>query len=275
MRCNMIQVYKFIVVFLILAATLGARAQATFRSPRTAALGGAGRANPVLNDSIYQNPSFASFLPVYSWSGNFKALGEGRGRAYDLSVLDGRSELFQAGLAYEVRDLYRAFHVAASRKIDEKTTLGLGGRFYLSKDESRFAGYRDFSASATHVPFAWLQVAAVAENLDRSPELVIGTRFRITERFMIYVDPHFRLSTSFKDPLIGHEIGAEFPIFKDLYFRMGGFRAGQISEIGGRANGVGYGVGWVAPRLSLDFSVEHLLVPVDQVSHTTGMTVYF
>ena len=38
---------------------------ADFQSPRTAALGGAGHAAPMLNDAIYLNPSFVSFMPSY------------------------------------------------------------------------------------------------------------------------------------------------------------------------------------------------------------------
>ena len=33
-----------------------------YQSPRTAALGGAGHASPLLNDAIYLNPSFSSFM---------------------------------------------------------------------------------------------------------------------------------------------------------------------------------------------------------------------
>ncbi len=281
-----------LVAGLLLAGPL---AGADFRTPRTSALGGAGRANPILNDAIYLNPSFASFLPVYSWSANFKALGEGRGRAYNVSVLDGRSELFQAGLAYQIRDPFTAAHLVASRKIDSKLTVGAGAKLYFSKDKSKLQNFRDFTVSATYVPLPWLQIAAVAENLDRTPEmaalgmereLILGSRFKLAEKVFVYADPHFKLGDSLRASataitggagrvMSGYEVGGEFEVFKDVYFRAGMFKNSTLSEIRSKANGVAYGMGWVGPKLSFDFAVEHILLPVDQVTHTSGATFYF
>src|SRR4051812_23643954 len=56
--------------FLSLGLFSGGIWASDFHSPRTAALGGAGHAGPLLNDGVYLNPSFASFLPSYSVSGN-------------------------------------------------------------------------------------------------------------------------------------------------------------------------------------------------------------
>jgi hypothetical protein len=268
---------------------------ADFRSPRTVALGGAGRANPLLNDAIYQNPSFASFLPNYSWSGNFKALGEGRGRAYSISALDGRSELFQAGLGFQVRDLYSSLHFGASTKINPTVTVGAGAKFFFSKDSSSFSSFRDFSVSASWVPLNWLQLAAVAENLDRTPEmsslgmereLILASKVRIAEKVMLYADPHFKLgeslrasATALQGPLsgllTGYEVGAEMGVLKDFYFRLGAFKNALLLDIRNRGNGFGYGFGWVSGKISFDFGVEHTLTPVDQVTHTSGATVFF
>ena len=258
---------------------------ADFRSPRTVGLGGAGRANPVLNDAIYLNPSFASFLPVYSWSTNFKALREGRGRAYNISVLDGRSDLFHAGVGYQVRDSFDSLHFSASRRLNESTTAGVGAKFFFSKDPGLLANFRDFTASVTHAPLSWLQLSAIVENVDRGTqsamiglerELIVGSRFKVAEKFSIFADPHFSLDgSSARGTLSAYEIGGEAAIFKDLYLRMGRFKDSSILEINGRGTGFGFGAGWVSPRLSIDFAIEHIQAPVDQVSHTTGATFYF
>ncbi|MFN7685572.1 MAG: hypothetical protein ACK5QT_09190 [Oligoflexia bacterium] len=258
---------------------------ADFRSPRTVGLGGAGRANPILNDAIYLNPSFVSFLPVYSWSANFKALREGRGRAYNASVLDGRSELFQAGLAYQVRDNFTALHLSGSRKITSNTTAGVGAKLFFSKDPSALSNFRDFTASVTHAPLDWLQVSAIIENIDRGQdsatlglerELILGTRFKIAEKFSIFADPHFSLEGQRPRGLLStYEIGAEMAIFQDLYLRLGRFKDSSILEINRRADGYGVGLGWVTPRISIDFGLEHIQSPVNQISHTTGATLYF
>src|SRR5436305_13181621 len=79
-----------------------------FHSARTAALAGSGHAGPLLNDSVFLNPSYASFLPTYSLALQYlKFSGPSRpgesdyhGRNYSVSIQDGRNELFQAGVAY-------------------------------------------------------------------------------------------------------------------------------------------------------------------------------
>jgi hypothetical protein len=252
-----------------------------------AGLGGAGHANPLLNDSVYQNPSFASFLPVYSWSGNFQALGEGRGRAYNLSVLDGRSELFQASAAYAVRDDFTALHLGASKKILPLMTVGVGAKLIYSKNKTVLENSKNASLSATLAPFDWFQISATADNLVTNSntsqlglhrELVLGTKFKATEKLLFYIDPHFRLGAI--DSLrmssaTGYEIGSEIGLFKDFYLRLGRFKNVTRTEARANADGFGYGFGWIAPRVSLDYGTERILTPTDQLTHNFGVTFYF
>src|SRR4051812_17667173 len=73
-----------------------------FQSARTAALGGAGHAAPLLNDSIYLNPSFESFLPTYTGAANYfnhsagavdaEGSHELHGRGWNASLHDGKNE---------------------------------------------------------------------------------------------------------------------------------------------------------------------------------------
>jgi len=258
-----------------------------FRSPRSSALGGAGHANPLLNDSVFQNPSFASFLPVYSWSGHFKPLADGRGRAYSMSVLDGRSELFQASAAYTVRDELTALHFGASRKLNPKMTVGVGAKFFYSKAKDQFQNSRNLNLSATAAPFHWLQVALIGDNLVSSSntsqlglerEVILGTKFKVTEKVLLYVDPRARLGQGLElseDSAFAYEAGAELQVFKDFYFRAGTFRNILHPDVRMKSRGFGYGVGWVAPRMSFDFAIEHVLVPQDRVSMNSGVTLYF
>lgn len=258
-----------------------------FRSPRSAALGGAGHANPLLNDSVFQNPSFASFLPVYSWSANYKALGEGRGRAYSISVLDGRSELFQASAGYTVRDDLTALQIGASRKVGPRMTAGVGAKLFYSKAKDRLANSRNFNLSATAAPADWLQVALIADNLlvpsdteqlGLERELILGTKFKVTEKVLLYVDPRARLGNRLdlpQNPVLAYEAGGEFQIFKDFYFRMGAFRNIMHSDVREKSRGFGYGLGWVAPRMSFDFAIDRVLSPQDRLSMNSGVTLYF
>ncbi len=236
---------------------------------------------------MFQNPSFASFLPVYSWSGNFKALGEGRGRAYSVSVLDGRSELFQASAAYTVRDELTALHFGASRKVHPKMTVGVGAQLFYSKAMDRFEDSRNLSLSTTIAPTDWLQLALIGENLVTSSktsqlglerQVILGTKFKITEKVLLYADPRARLGSTLElpeKPWMAYEAGGEFQVFKDLYFRLGSFRNILHPDVRQNARGFGYGLGWVAPRISFDFAIERILAPEDRLSMSSGVTLYF
>src|SRR5947209_4004303 len=93
----------------LILGSFGLSAQGSdFQSARTAALGGAGHAGPMLNDAIYLNPSYASFLPTYAIGGNWVTFNgkddHFKGRAANLTVQDGRNEYFQAGVGYTLRE---------------------------------------------------------------------------------------------------------------------------------------------------------------------------
>ncbi len=275
-----------ILIFISFLVAHSSRAS-EFRSPRAAALGGAGHANPLLNDSVYQNPSFASFLPVYSWAANYRSLGEDQGRAYSLSILDGRSEFVQASAAYGVRDDLSSVFVGLSRKLQPKLTVGLGAKLFYTKRPARFRDARNWNLSATAAPWDWLQVAVIIDNMVQSTrsrllglerEAIVGTKFKITEKFLIYLDPRIRIGNALEipdNPSLGYEAGAEIAIMKDLYVRMGSFRNVPHPDLRTKARGFGYGLGWVVPRMSFDYALERVVGPLDRLTHNWGVTLYF
>ena len=111
-----------------------------FQSPRTSGLAGAGHAGPMLNDSIYLNPSFVSFLPSYSVSGNYlfykgptegDGPGDPHGHNLNVSLQDGRSEFFQAGVGFTLMEDRKVIHFGASKSVVQRFGVGLGGKFVL------------------------------------------------------------------------------------------------------------------------------------------------
>ncbi|MEN9724436.1 MAG: hypothetical protein RJB38_2422 [Pseudomonadota bacterium] len=275
-----------LLIFLLFTWSLLAHSN-EFRSPRSASLGGAGHANPLLNEAAYQNPSFASMLPVYSWSANFKALAENRGRAYNLSVLDGRSDLFQAVAAYTVRDEYSSLHLGVSKKLAPTLSVGVGGKFFFTKNSSAVQNFRTINASATMQIFDRLQAALILDNLATSSpavdlalerQAILGTKIRASEHLVFYFDPRASLTKDLnisESPNWGYETGAEISVFKDFYFRLGKFRNISHPDVRKKSDGFGYGIGWVAPRISLDFAVERIQMPLDRLTYNWGFTLYF
>jgi hypothetical protein len=285
-----IKLNKILYLSLLFASLVPAAQASDFQSPRSAALGGAGHAGPLLNDSIFLNPSFASFLPTYSVTGNYVTFKgsdapEGgtpslHGRAYSLSVQDGRTEAFQAGLAYTVTEQGPFVHVGLSRGLSERLSIGVGGKFWFKSGSQRNG--RDFALSATYIPSEWLQLALIGDNLIQSDaardrdlyrEFTLGTKFNVQGIVLVYFDPH--VATDLTGQTYGHEVGLEFVMMQDLFLRVGGFRNSRVPFENAHGRGYGIGFGWVAPRLSIDYGISRALSPVAATAHVLGATVYF
>lgn len=257
-----------------------------FQSPRITSLGGAGHAGPLLNDSIYLNPSFAAFLPTYSLAAsylNYSGTGPGNpdnhGRNYSVSIHDGRSSLFQAGVAYTVRQDGTFLHVSGATSLFARTGLGLSGKFFFGNP--KLLNGQDMTFSFTGVPSKVFQTALIVDNLLETKatlqrgmyrEIVLGMKVNIMDILMIYADPH--LAPNAPDRF-GHEVGLEFVIMRDFFLRMGNFRNANNPQTSTRGNGWGAGLGWIAPKLSLDYGFGRLIGPVSVTTHVIGATIFF
>ncbi len=254
-------------------------------------MGGAGHAGPMLNDAIYLNPSFVSFLPVYSISGNYLFYGgptnsdgdsDIHGHNVNLSLQDGRSELFQAGAGLTLLEDRKIISIGASKNIVQRFGLGIGGKFIVPNVESPHPIW-DSIISMTWVPFDWVQVATVIDNLLESDEgrsrgvfreYILGTKFNVQSLVLLYVDPHWTPHSP--EGLLGLEAGLEIPILQDLFIRAGMFRnAAQPFLSNLRSKGYSSGIGWIGPRISADYSFTRVLEPLLATAHQFGVTVSF
>lgn len=272
----------------------GTRALASdFHSPRTLALGGAGHAGPILNDAIYLNPSYVSFMPSYSlgfyyqWFEGAQKLPSGRpeikGRSWNVSIQDGRSELFQAGAAFTHRDSGNFIHVGASKSVVNRLGVGIGWKFYRPLDGSR-KGIHDAIFSTTFLAAQWLQVVGIVDNLLQTRdarnyrlhrELILGTKANVMGILLAYFDPHYTPSLP-EGQRFGHELGLEVTPFTDVFFRFGNFRnAAQPFLDQQRGRGYGLGAGWISPRISFDYGVSRVLSRPSATTHSFGATLYF
>ncbi len=263
-----------------------------FQSPRTAALGGAGHAAPLLTDSIYLNPSFTSFLPAYLASVNYGVYKGGdtnpdgtqtvHGHILNAAVQDGRNEMFQAGVGMTIREDAKYFNIGASKALFQKFGVGLGGK-YIIPNSGNGVKTQDFNASGTLAATNWATASFMVDNLVDSQgvqdqglyrEFILGTKFNIQNLMLIYLDPHY--APNAPGSHFGYENGVELTPFKDLFLRAGMFRASNIPELqNARGHGVGYGVGWVGPKLSLDYGLKRTLDPQVTNTHNVGVTFYY
>jgi len=269
---------------------------ADFHSPRTAGLGGAGHAGPILNDAIYLNPSYTSFLPTYSVSYSFLKFSSSdesfltnpfpNGRYYNVSLLDGRSQLFQAGVGYTVREDGSFIHFGASKSVVKRFGFGFGGKMFFNGSESTDS-LRELTFSSTGIVSDAVQIALIVDNLLQSEssieanlyrQIIFGSKINIMDIVIAYIDPHYTPDLP-DESTWGYEVGLEFTMLKDIFFRLGYFKNSVVPFISERGRGVSTGIGWFGPKLSLDYAFTRVLERSSGLpnasSHTLGFTLYF
>ncbi len=268
-----------------------------FHSPRTAALGGAGHAHPILNDAIYLNPSFVSFLPSYSISANYlwfrgpkesdaQEVAPYHGHNWNFSIQDGRSELFQAGAGLSFMEDSTKVHVGASKAIVKRWGVGIGGKYIRPKSDSRKNTLKDATFSTTGLINDSIYAALIIDNLLESTygkelgyhrEITLGSKFNLEKIMIFYLDPLWVPNLEGgRYGKYGYEAGVELTPFSDMFLRFGMFRNAKLPFTGGmRSRGFGFGIGWIAPRVSLDFGISRSLEPIQATAQEVGMTVYF
>lgn len=256
---------------------------ADYFSPRIAALGGAGHAGPMLNDAIYLNPSFIAFLPTYALGLNYLTYNGSNdnptGRNYSVSIQDGQNQLFQAGLAYALREDGSFIHLGASKAFANRYGFGLSGKLFFQ--EGQTTG-KELVFSSTGIIDDSIQTSLLIDNLLESKEakarnmyrqITIGSKFNLDKIVLVYADPHYTPSLATGN--FGWEAGLEFVLASDLFLRLGNFKNAMVPHIAQYGRGYGLGLGWVAPRLSIDYGLSRTLEPVLVTAHSFGATLYF
>jgi hypothetical protein len=255
---------------------------ADYWSPRTTALGGAGRAQPILTDAIYMNPSFPSFNTFRAISGGYQFLGphEGGKGIWNVSALDATPDsFFQAGVGLTIRPDSNWIHLTGSKLLLKNITLGLGWNgVFLDKKPTRLL--HDGSLGVTGSFWEWLTVALVVDHLFETQkeygayrEFNLGTRINLS--YITYFYGDFQWHPSRKEGPIGFSLGSEIPFFKDFFARAGGYWGVYIPHLGANQTGFSIGAGWIGPKLSIEYAYLRTLEPTLQGLHQVGLTLYF
>lgn len=256
---------------------------ADFHSPRTASLGGAGHASPLGNDSIYLNPGYTPFVPTSSlgmyWTA-WQTAGGAYGRNYAVTIQDGKSEAFQAGLAHTQRDDGRFIHVGVSKSFIQRTGFGLGTKFYFPNNANWMM--TDLTIGFSGLPTYWLQLALVVDNIFESEygrnlnltrEWILGTRTNLMGIVTLYMDPIYLPSLPDANRW-AFEGGAEFHVLIDLNLRAGWFYNSMVPYLSRRDRGYSVGAGWNGPRISIDYA-HTWATTADGWSNNISATMFF
>jgi hypothetical protein len=249
-----------VIVFFILVTQQASAVE--YLSPRVLGLGGSGRAAPMLNDAIYLNPSYASFAPVYSISGGYTWFDQGRN--YNISVQDSRTEMFQAGAAFTRREQNSAINLGASKSVIQQLGFGLGSKILIDDRTNKMTS--DFMFSTSYIGAPWVYSSLVIDNIIEGSEatrrnlyrtLYLGFKFIPLKEIQIYLDPLYSPSYSGGNKA-GYNVGAEFSLLADFFFRMGKFTDGEVPYLNTRGDGFGLGLGWIGPKINFDYAMHRV-----------------
>lgn len=245
---------------------------ADYHSAKTAALAGSGHALPSLVDQIYLNPASTSFAKTYNIHVGFSRFHgpeetEPKGRNFALAVLDGRNDWFQAGVGYVQRRDGNLLHIGASKSLLETLGVGIGGkRGWASQGRPNM---EETSVSAVYEVLPGSAISLIADNVlgTRSGkawglkrELILGMRISYGNIISLNLDPH--LIPELPGTGFGYQAGAELQIFSDVFFRIGKSKQSMQPHLAQYGRSYGWGFGWMAPRIELDFAVERTLAPI-------------
>ena len=283
----------FFVLVNLLASLFALQIMASdFQSPRTAALGGAGHAAPRFTDALYLNPAFVSITPVRSLSLSYLLLqnetSPASGMNWNASVVDGSTDsLFQAGIGFTRRQDVKLVHFSASKQIGTSVGVGLAGKLIFPNGPaspelaSYSANYKDASLSATVRLTPWARTSLLIDNLFESAkvygflrEYTLGAKVELQHLILLYLDPHW--VPSLDSDNWGYEGGAELSFYRDLFLRAGSFRNSNLPSFAPRrGSGWGIGLGWLGPRLSIDYAYQRVNAPLIAHLHHVGISIYF
>ncbi len=250
---------------------------------RVLGLGGAGRAAPTLTDGVYMNPSYSSFIPIYSLTMDYTKFNGGR--TYNATVQDSRTEMFQAGLGFTRRDQNAAINIGASKQALQNLGFGLGTKILID-DATKNLTF-DGSFSTSFLANEWFATSLIIDNLMQSKAGVarnlyrtfyLGTKFKTLDVVQIYIDPVYSPSYA-AGKKAGYAAGIELGIMADIFLRFGQFINSDVPYINTHGSGFGMGFGWMGPKLFVDYGYHHVgstdsgLTSVN--AHSLSFTVFF
>jgi len=208
--------------------------------------------------------------------------GSYNGKLWNVSLQDGQSELFQAGLSYTHFQQGALLSIGAGRAASKKLGFGLGGKVFFPVADPNGNHVEDMLFSTELVATTSIQVSFTADNLIQNSlaqqynfyrEFTIGTKYNALNILSVYYDPHYAPSVG--SNRFGWEGGIEFPLFVDFSLRGGLYQNSKVPSLNNRGSGWGTGLGWMGPKISLDYAFSRETSPVDDSEHTIGTTIFF
>ena len=143
--------------------------------------------------------------------------------------------------------------VALASPIGKSSAIGINFRKTKDEENSNLSEYTQITLGLSHVLDESLSFGLVLiDPLNKKVtdnKGIIGLQYSYKHLLSLIFD----LGGDYKEGIeetLSYKTAVQIKVFEDFYFRMGLFRDKSVLE-----NGNGIGVGWVQPKLSIDFAM--------------------
>jgi len=264
----------FVPVLIISDANAG-RAVRNWQTTKTSALGGAGIAVPTMLEGLYLNPAMFAFFTNSSFSfqkkdATLEPVSTSRNaqfgntkppEGFSAAITDG-SNTAKGGFSYtdqeESGTERKKYSFGFANTIDGNSALGVsysyvqeefmeGANALSSKLHVGSIGYINIISPQLSYAIVWND-PAWADRLNS--KTVLGINYSPFERLTLLLDFGHDIKRSVNKTFY-YAIAAEVEVYTDIYARYGIFQD-KIFNIEGQ----GFGLGWVGPRLGLEFAMK-------------------
>ena len=236
----------------------------SFYGPELLGKGGAGRASGSGPEAIFINPAAIISVEGMKMRGFYSHVSTGTS-GFAGSVVDNNSDMyFTGGLSYVDRRLTlediqykeKEWRIAIAKTFPHLISAGLVGKLFKKTatdiNHSRF----NMDVGALYAPKEWLGLAMTWTNLlghliePQSSEVSVAAQYNYENFFHINLDVIFPVKNN-PDSRFILSLGSETRFKYGFLFRLGGRHDAVLEK-----NFMATGLGWMGPRLSLQWSIE-------------------
>ena len=230
---------------------------------------GAGVGSLLLEESTILNPAplaFFNLSSLYFQKTKSKGLSPSGQTAFIISDTGRGIPTSISYIATEKGDdsQRKKYSISFAYPIKKRSSFGVGYRLIKEKNISPDGRHNkhqhnNIVMGLTHVPspsfsFGLILVNPFKKN-DEYSQITVGLQYVYENFFSLLFDVESHLSSDFSDSMI-YKSALQLKIMSDLFFRIGAFQNNKTNQ-----KGMGTGIGWIQPRLSLNLGLKNTHSP--------------
>ena len=230
---------------------------------------GAGVGSLLLDESTILNPAPLAFFNLSSLYFQ-KTKNKGFSSSGQTAVIiSDTGKGIPASLSYittekDNRNQRKKYSLSLAYPIKKRSSFGIGYRIVKEEGVSpnghhNKRQYNQIVLGLTHVPapsfsFGLVLINPFKKN-DEHSQMTVGFQYVYENFFSLLFDIESHLSSNFSDSII-YKSALQLKIMSDLFFRIGAFQDNKTSQ-----TGMGAGMGWIQPRLSINLGLKNTRSP--------------